>query len=121
MNWNVEYTDGFEAWWKTLTESEQESIDGSVGLLIECGPQLGFPHSSAVKGSRHEHMCELRTQERGHPLRTLYAFDPRRVAILLIGGDKTGNDRWYKEFVPVADRLYDEHLEQLRTEGLLNG
>jgi hypothetical protein len=90
MNWDVEYTDEFEAWWKTLTESEQESIDGSVGLLIECGPQLGFPHSSAITSSRHEHMRELRTQERGHSLRTLYALDPRRVAILLIGGDKTG-------------------------------
>ena len=53
--------------------------------------------------------------------RTLYAFDPRRMAILLIGGDKTGDDRWYETNVPVADRLYDEHLEQLRKEGLLNG
>ena len=44
--------------------------------------------------------------------------DPRRSAILLIGGDKTGNDRWYEEFVPVADRLYDDHIEQLRKEGL---
>jgi len=51
--------------------------------------------------------------------RTLYAFDPRRAAILLIGGDKTGNDRWYEEFVPVADGLYDEHLEQLKKERLI--
>jgi hypothetical protein len=50
---------------------------------------------------------------------TLYAFDPRRVAILLIGGDKTGKDRWYEEFVPQADDLYDEHLRILREEGLL--
>jgi hypothetical protein len=54
----------------------------------------------------------------GH-LRTLYIFDPRRAAILLIGGDKTGNDRWYEEFVPFADRLYDQHLEELRKEGRL--
>ena len=66
-------------------------------------------------------MRELRTQHSGHPLRTLYAFDPRRTAILLIGGDKTGNDRWYVEFIPVADRLYDDHIEQLRMEGLING
>jgi hypothetical protein len=51
----------------------------------------------------------------------LYAFDPRRTAILLIGADKTGNDRWYIEFVPVADKLYDEHLETLRKEGLIDG
>lgn len=66
-------------------------------------------------------MRELRTQHRGHPFRTLYAFDPMRNAILLIGGDKTGNDRWYGINIPIADRLYDEHLEQLRKEGLNNG
>ncbi len=46
----------------------------------------------------------------------LFAFDPRRYAILLIGGDKTGNDRWYDEFVPMADALYDQHLETLKKE-----
>ena len=51
----------------------------------------------------------------------LYAFDPRRSAILLIGGDQDGDNRWYDTNVPVADRLYDEHLEQLRKEGLING
>lgn len=66
-------------------------------------------------------MRELRTQHGGHPFRTLYAFDPRRTAILLIGGDKTGDNRWYDVNVPVADLLYDEHLEQLRREGELNG
>jgi hypothetical protein len=90
-------------------------------LLIEMGPQLGFPHSTSIQSSRHEHRRELRTQEGGRPFRTLYAFDPRRTAILLIGGDKTGNNRWYKEFVPIADRLYDDHLEQLRMEGLTDG
>lgn len=66
-------------------------------------------------------MRELRSQEGGKPLRTLYAFDPRRTAILLIGGDKTGDKRWYEVFIPMADRLYDEHLQQLRQEGLIDG
>ncbi len=66
-------------------------------------------------------MRELRTQVGGRPLRTLYAFDPRRSAILLIGGDKTGDDRWYAVHVPLADRLYGQHLEQLRKEGLIDG
>ena len=66
-------------------------------------------------------MRELRTQHAGRPYRVLFAFDPRRCAILLIGGDKTGNDRWYDENVPVADRLYDDHLEILKKEGLNNG
>ena len=65
-------------------------------------------------------MRELRTQARGRPLRTLYAFDPQRSAILLIGGDKTGDDRWYDVHIPIADRLYDEHLNQLRKEGLID-
>ena len=55
----------------------------------------------------------------GRPFRTLYAFDPRRVAILLIAGDKTGDDRWYEDFVPRADDLYDEHLKILEREGLV--
>lgn len=121
MSWEVEYTDEFEVWWNTLSEDEQVSIDASVQLLEERGPQLPFPHSSSINGSRHSHMRELRTQHDGHPYRTLYAFDPRRTAILLIGGDKTGNNRWYKETVPIADQLYDEHLEQLNQEGLIDG
>ena len=90
----------------------------SVSLLEEHGPNLGFPHSSSIKGSEHSHMRELRTQHQGRPFRTLYAFDPRRNAILLIGGDKSGNDRWYEVHVPLADRLYEGHLRQLREEGL---
>ena len=64
-------------------------------------------------------MRELRIQSGGHPIRVFYAFDPRRSAILLIGGDKTGNDRFYRDYVPVADKLYDEHLEELQKEGLI--
>ena len=50
-----------------------------------------------------------------------YAFDPRKAAILLIGGDKTGDGRFYDVFVPVADKLYDEHLEEIRREGQHHG
>jgi hypothetical protein len=118
-HWEVEYTDEFGDWWNRLTEAEQVSVDASVRLLEARGPQLGHPHSSGIAGSRHPRMRELRIQHRGCPYRVLYAFDPRRTAILLIGGDKTGNDRWYEEFVPLADRLYDEHIAVLRKEGLI--
>ncbi len=64
-------------------------------------------------------MRELRVQHQGDPYRILYAFDPRRNAILLIGGNKAGDGRWYETFVPLADRLYDEHLALLKKEGLL--
>ena len=119
MAWDVEYTDEFEGWWDILDGNEQESVASYVRLLEERGTQLPFPYSSGIETSRHTHMRELRVQHKGSPYRILYAFDPRRTAILLIGGDKTGNDRWYEEFVPLADRLYDEHLQLLREEGLL--
>lgn len=121
MIWNVEYTDEFGEWWSGLSEDAQESLDASVRLLEDRGPNLGFPHSSGINGSKHNHMRELRTQHDGRPFRTLYAFDPLRSAILLIGGDKTGDERWYDKYVPIADRLYDEHLEQIEKEGLING
>ena len=66
--------------------------------------------------SRHDNLRELRVQHKGKPYRVLYAFDPRRIAILLIGGDKTGNDRWYEENVPLADRIYDLHLADLKKD-----
>ena len=120
MTWEIEYTDEFGNWWESLTEDEQVSVAASVRLLEERGPTLGFPHSSGINGSKHGQMRELRTQHGGRPFRTLYAFDPRRNAILLIGGDKTGDNRWYETHVPIADQLYDEHLQQLRKEGLID-
>jgi hypothetical protein len=114
--WVVEYTDEFGAWWETLGEDERIRITASVGLLELRGPSLPFPHSSGINGSRHGHMRELRVQVGGRPLRVLYAFDPRRVAILLIGGDKTGDDDFYARLIQVADRLYDEHLMEIAAE-----
>jgi hypothetical protein len=121
VTWNVEYTDEFGQWWDALTEAEQESVDVSVRLLEAMGPQLPFPHSSGVKASKHGHMRELRIQHAGRPYRILYAFDPKRAAILLIGGDKTGNKRWYEVYVQLADHLYDEHLKELEQEARKHG
>jgi hypothetical protein len=121
MNWEVEYTDEFGDWWSDLTEGEQESVRASVKLLEEFGPNLRFPHSSGINGSKHGNMRELRVQHAGKPYRALFAFDPRRCAILLLGGDKTGDDRWYEANVPIADRLYDEHLATLKNEGINDG
>ena len=103
----------------TYDEGNRHPLRQSSSNLWRSGPFLSFPHSSGVRGSRHRRMRELRVQSGGSPLRVFYAFDPRRSAILLIGGDKTGNDRFYQEFVPRADALYDEHLEELRKEGLI--
>jgi len=119
MTWEIEYTNEFGEWWNSLSSDEQVSLDASVRLLESLGPNLKFPHSSGIQGSKHGHLRELRVQHKGRPLRVLYAFDPRRFGILLIGGDKTGDLRWYDVNVPIADRLYDEHLEELRKEGLI--
>lgn len=110
------FTDEFEVWWNGLSEEEQESVTHDVSILRELGVRVGFPKSSGVAASKYDHMRELRVQHRGRPFRVLYAFDPNRAAILLIGGDKTGNDRWYEIFVPIADRLYGEHLKELEEE-----
>jgi hypothetical protein len=112
----VEYTNEFGAWWDALTESEQESVAYSVGLLEAKGPALRYPHSSGVENSRHAHMRELRVQHQGQPYRVFYAFDPLRKAILLIAGDKTGDDRFYERLIPAADNLYDQHLEEVQDE-----
>ena len=117
--WEVEGIDEFAVWFEALTDDEQVSVGRVVELLVEHGPSLPFPYSSGIATSRHRHMRELRIQHEGRPYRVLYAFDPRRAGILLLGGDKTGNDRWYEEQVPVADGLYDEHLRQLEREGLI--
>ena len=114
--WNVEFTDEFEEWWETLNEDEQKRIAFSVNLLRQAGPSLPFPHSSVVKQSRHGSMRELRSQCEGRPLRTFYAFDPRRTAILLIGGNKTGDDRFYDKMVPIADKVYDSYLKEIMEE-----
>ena len=119
MVWDVEYTNEFGEWWKSLSEGQQDDTTALVELLQERGAHLGHPHSSGIKGSKHDHMRELRIQSGGDPLRVFYAFDPRRSAILLIGGDKTGNKRFYDEYVPVADQLYDEHIKQIRKERLI--
>ncbi|MBT2374472.1 type II toxin-antitoxin system RelE/ParE family toxin [Pseudomonas fluorescens] len=121
MSWDIEYTDEFGNWWGDLDAKEQSSVSASVDLLGLLGPDLRFPHTSDIRGSRHGGLRELRVQHSGRPYRVLYAFDPRRCALLLIGGDKTGQDRWYQEHVPIAEKLYDEHLEILRKEGRNHG
>lgn len=116
MAWEVEYTDEFGEWWNSLSESEQEDMDAIVRVLEDKGPNLRRPYSGSIESSKHANMKELVIQHSGRPYRVLYAFDPNRKALLLIGGDKTGNDRWYEEFVPKADELFDAHLKQLDLE-----
>lgn len=113
MAWEVEFTDEFEQWWNDLSQAQQEEIRAKVKLLEDRGPVLPRPHSDVIKASKHPNMKELRGHVDEAALRVLYAFDPRRTAILLLGGDKTGNPGWYNKFVPIADALFDEHLKEI--------
>ncbi len=121
MAWEVEYTDEFETWWiNELNSAERESVAAYVALLEDRGPALVHPYSSGIRGSRYSHIRELRAQHRGRPYRVLYAFDPRRTAILLVGGSKKGDDRWYEVNIPIAEKLYANHLAELIEQGLID-
>ncbi len=113
MAWEVEFTSQFETWWDSLSEDEQIEISAKVELLQEHGPTLPRPHADVISTSRHANMKELRGKAKQHHLRVLYALDPRRTALLLLGGDKTEDPGWYDKFVPIADDLFDRHLRQL--------
>ena len=112
--WEVKGTAVFDGWFEGLSEPEREDVIAVIDLLKVRGPHLGMPYSTRIVSSRHSHMRELQIQHAGRPYRVLYAFDPRRAGVLLLGGDKTGDERWYEVNVPIADRLYDEHLRDLK-------
>jgi len=113
MPYEVEVSDEFKDWYEPLSEAEQNSIERVVLMLMEAGPFLGFPYSTGIQGSKFNHMRELRIRHEGQPYRILYAFDPTRAALLLLGGNKTGDNRWYDKMIPKADAIYEEHLKVL--------
>jgi hypothetical protein len=119
MAWEVEYTDEYDLWWSGLNEDEQVDVTAMVGVLEEKGPSLRRPYAGPIVTSAHPNMKELIIQHAGRPYRVFFAFDPRRTAILLIGGDKTGNNRFYEEFVPKADKIYDDYISELKAEGAI--
>lgn len=113
--WNIEYTDEFGLWWEDLSEGAQDKCAVVIDLLEREGPNLGFPYSSAINGAKHA-MRELRIQYEGEPYRILYAFDPSRNALLILGGNKTGKNRWYDENVPKAEKIFEQYLKELEEE-----
>jgi hypothetical protein len=108
----VVVTEEFEAWYLSLDESDTKAVTYYVGILEGRGVTLGDPYSSQIKGSRHA-IRELRVQSGGRPLRVFYAFDPKRQAVLLLGGDKTGDARFYETYVPRAEKIFEKYLEDL--------
>jgi hypothetical protein len=106
----VVLTDEFVAWLREIDGDERNAVHRLIKLLELSGTTLGFPYSSAINGSKYA-LRELR--KKGQPLRLIYAFDPKRQAVMLIGGDKTGDDRFYKTIVPRAEKLWEAHLVEL--------
>jgi hypothetical protein len=105
-------TDEFAAWYKDLSESHQAAVIRVVDLLEALGLKLGFPYCSDLKGSKHA-LRELRVKAKGSQIRIAYAFDTKRQAVLLLAGDKTGDDRFYEWLVPAAERLWLQYLKEL--------
>src|SRR5271170_1725642 len=113
--WHVATTDGFDEWFAELDADGQAELIAKVELLKLLGPHLGRPHADTLKGSKHTNMKELRADTKAEVLRVVFAFDPNRAAILLVGGDKSGvsQKRFYKQLIARADELYDSHLARI--------
>jgi hypothetical protein len=117
MSWTVLLHEEFDAEFRELDEDLQDELLAHAKLLQEFGPQLGRPTVDTLKGSKHANMKELRFEWRGGVWRMAFAFDPKRRAVLLVGGDKAGTDqkRFYKRLIAVADGRFDGHLAALKT------
>jgi hypothetical protein len=116
--WDVEIGDEFESEFDALPEDVQDEILAHSRLLQEYGPQLGRPRVDTLNGSRHANMKELRFNAADGAWRVAFAFDPRRHAILLVAGDKSGGSekRFYNELIRKADTRFDAHLGRMKKE-----
>jgi hypothetical protein len=114
MTWEIILHEKFEEWLFAEAIEVQESISTVIDILEEKGPALGRPYVDSIKGSTFANLKELRIQHDGNPYRILFAFDPQRQAVLLIGGNKGGDKRWYDKNIPIADRRFGEYLEETK-------
>jgi hypothetical protein len=118
MEWDVEFDPAFALEAKEFSRAVQVEIVALSGLLAKFGPQLRRPHCDTLNGSQHANMKELRFTLPDGEWRVAFAFDPKRHAILLVGGSKSGTSekRFYKELIRVADERFNQHLKLLRSK-----
>ena len=118
MSWEVQFYEAFEPEFDDLAQSVQDELLAYARLLEEFGPTLGRPHADTLKGSRHVNLKELRFRAEGGVWRVAFAFDPKRKAILLVAGDKSGGSekKFYKRLIDKADGRFDSHLERLKDD-----
>lgn len=112
----VVYSDVFYDWYDQLTRDEQLSVLAMIKLLKEYGHQLGRPYADSIQGSKLSNLKELRIQHSGKPYREFFAFDPLRQAVILCAGDKTGDKRFYKRMIPLAESIYSEYLNNMEAD-----
>lgn len=111
--WNILQTQEFKQWYEGLDIPAKESIYEKILVLQEFGPNLGRPYVDTLNGSRHKNMKELRVQNKNRPFRIFFAFTPNRDGILLIGGNKSGQKKFYETMILLADELYIKYLEDI--------
>lgn len=112
--WNVVTVECFDSWFLGLNRSEQQDVLAAILVLEEFGPVLGRPYVDSLKGTdKVKNLKELRVQHKGKPFRMLFAFDPQRQAVMLCGGDKTGDKHFYEKMIPVAEREFLHYLQGL--------
>ena len=118
MKWEVEFHVDFDPEFDALPEDVQDEIRALAGVLEEIGPLLGRPRVDTLNGSRHANLKELRFDAAGRVWRVAFAFDPRRKAVLLVAGDKSGvsKKRFYRQLIEKADRRFDDHLSRIKKE-----
>ncbi len=113
MEWQVLLDGEFEEWLGEQKSGLSDEILAHAKLLSVYGPMLGRPRVDAIQGSKFANMKELRIQWKGQPWRILFAFDPKRRSILLVGGNKQGGKRWYTQNIPIADARFTRHLKEM--------
>lgn len=116
MEWTVLLDDDFARWLSDQPYAVRVSIAAHIGLLAKLGPALGRPQVDTLQGTSLPNLKELRVQIQGDPWRVLFVFDPKRRAIVLVGGNKRGDKRWYKKNIPLAEARYRRHLQQMENE-----
>jgi hypothetical protein len=116
MAWEVEFDDAFETEFAAFAEDVQDALLAVAKLLADYGPHLGRPHADTLKGSKRANMKELRFEASDGEWRAAFAFDPRRKAIVLVAGDKSGGGqkRFYRQLIVTADRRFSAHLKRLK-------
>jgi hypothetical protein len=114
MLWEIIFHREFEKWFFEQDESVQDSIAMVLDVLEEYGTNIGRPYVDTIKGSSLKNLKELRVQHRGEPYRILFIFDPERQAVLLVGGNKGGDKKWYDKNISIAEKRYKEYLEDTK-------